>query len=99
MVKTAGGTDLIPGRGTKILYAKWCSQGKKKPIRQIMSLMTRSQENWILFLATMVDLSFPICKIAVMGKILLARFCEAVFFLSYLRYSESVSPLVMSNSL
>ena len=61
------------------------ARGKKKPIRQIMSLMTRSQENWILFLATMVDLSFPICKIAVMGKILLARFCEAVFFFVILK--------------
>ena len=56
-----------------------------------MSLMTRSQENCILFLATMVDLSFPICKIvAVMGKILLgnfllARFCEAVFFFVLLK--------------
>ena len=73
MVNTAGGTDLISGQGTKILHAKWCSQKKKKKTktRQMMSMMTRSQENWILFLASMVDLSFPICKIvAVMGKIL-----------------------------
>ena len=26
---TAGGTDLIPGRGTKIPHAAWCSQKKK----------------------------------------------------------------------
>ena len=64
----------------------------------MMSMMTRSQENWILFLATMVDLSFPICKIvAVMGKILsgnflLGKFCEAVFFVLLIGIVKALVP-------
>ena len=63
-----------------------------------MSMMTKSQENWILFLATMVDLSFPICKIvAVMGKILsgnflLGKFCEAVFFVLLIGIVKALVP-------
>ena len=32
---TAGGTGLIPGQGTKIPHATWCSQKQKKKVKTL----------------------------------------------------------------
>ena len=34
---TTGGTGLIPGQGTKIPHAAWCSQKKRKLKERVMS--------------------------------------------------------------
>ena len=79
---TAGGMGLVPGRGTKILHATWCSQKKKKKKKIIFSMNTLC----ILKMKMMLPIFI------VLGKMFLDIFCMKNSFVKkeFLRIQEKL---------